>query len=134
MLKGDSITALTLADTKRFGGDLVGPASMIFILQSVSLGVVVTAVEIVSGINNWRADMLSRGKAIDDVAAFDESLLGVPVVDLEIITLLSVCDPRQRLDCDAQFLQFWQKIQSVVRGYHYYREGLVGRVAVLFQA
>jgi ribonuclease HI len=59
-LRGDSITALTWAESGRFKSNLLGNASTVFILQNISIGVTVDRVTHITGDANWRADMLSR--------------------------------------------------------------------------
>ena len=115
MLRGDSVSALTWADTKRFRGDLVGPASMVFILQSVMLGVEVTAVQHIPAEENWRTDMFSRDHSLDEVVLRDPTLANLREVNVRPHPLIELCDPSRVLDDDDQFVLFWKAVQAAVK-------------------
>ena len=57
---GDSIAALTWAETERARGQLVTNASMVFTLLSIRFNLDVKKGVHISGEDNWRCDRLSR--------------------------------------------------------------------------
>jgi hypothetical protein len=90
-LRGDSISVLTWAETGKFKGDLVGNASVIFILQGIYNDVTVDRVIHLLGEDNWRADYLSRGGTLKDLVAQDCSLGSPQIVDLNGDEIMRLC-------------------------------------------
>ena len=70
-LRGDSITALSWAAKTLFHSDLIGNASLVFVMQSIYSKVNVAAVTHLTAANNWRTDYLSRGGTMEQLGLRD---------------------------------------------------------------
>ena len=120
-IRGDSVAALTWAETERPRGQLVTNASMVFTLLSIRFNLDVKKGTHIPGEDNWRCDKLSR---------LGESQMGVPealeamgltetvVVNLQenaqVQALLACCDPGRSLEGEEVFLGFWGEVRSAL--------------------
>ena len=106
-LRGDSITALKWAESGKFKGDLVGNASVIFILQSIYENISVSKVTHLSAEDNWRSDYLSRGGTIVGLKELDKSLGTLVTINLDNDEVISLCDPNLPTFTEDEFNKFW---------------------------
>lgn len=120
-IRGDSVAALTWAETERPRGHLVTNASMVFTLLSICFGLDVKNGVHISGEDNWRCDRLSRicehGGNISDV--LDEIGLSQTVVinlqeNAQVQTLLAGCNPGRKLEGEEMFLEFWEEVRRAL--------------------
>lgn len=121
-IRGDSVAALTWAETERPRGYLVTNASMVFTLLSISFGLDVKKGVHISGEENWRCDKLSRigehgGKASE---VLDEMGLGQTAVvnlqdNIQVQKLLAGCHPGRSLEGEEVFLQFWGEVRDALK-------------------
>ena len=119
---GDSIAALTWAETERARGQLVTNASMVFTLLSIRFNLDVKKGIHISGENNWRCDRLSRLEdfAVDRVhkALIAMGMSQTIVVNLQesaqVQTLLACCDPKRCLGEEEIFLGYWGELRSAL--------------------
>jgi hypothetical protein len=121
-VRGDSVAALTWAETERPRGELVTNASMVFTLLGISFDLDVKKGVHIPGVENWRCDNLSRltesGESVSEVLE-KMSLGSIRVVDLQgnqqAQKLLESCDPRRCLDGEETFLEFWGGMRGALR-------------------
>ena len=115
--RGDSISALTWARKRKVRSPLASNASVFFALQCMALEVEISTVTHLAAADNWRADMLSRGHCLADLEHLDGRFnRTLPVVDLQASRVLELCDPSvDHTASEEGFLQFWTKVQTVVR-------------------
>ena len=120
-VRGDSVAALTWAETERPRGHIVTNASMVFTLLSICFGLDVKNGVHISGEDNWRCDRLSRicehGGNISDV--LDEMGLNQTVIidlqeNAQVQTLLAGCHPARRLEGEEVFLEFWEEVRRAL--------------------
>ena len=121
-IRGDSVAALTWAETERPRGYLVTNASMVFTLLSISFGLDVKKGVHISGEENWRCDRLSRidehgGKASE---VLDEMGLGETAVvnlqdNIHVQKLLAGCHPGRSLEGEEVFLHFWGEVRDALK-------------------
>jgi hypothetical protein len=113
-LRGDSITALTWAESGKFKGDLVGNAAVIFILQGIYSNVTVDRVIHLPAEDNWRADYLSRGGTIDNLIEQDRDMKFPQIVDLNGDEVIALCDPNRPTSSEKEFNSFWDITRRVL--------------------
>ena len=121
-VRGDSVAALTWAETERPRGHLVTNASMVFTLLSICFGLDVKRGVHISGDENWRCDRLSRicehGGSIPDVLD-DIGMSQTSIVNLQENTqvqiLLAGCHPTKSLEGEEVFLDFWGKVRDALK-------------------
>jgi hypothetical protein len=66
---------------------------------------------------NWRADMLSRGSSLSELAQLDSSvsLSSLRTVNLKAKEVLALCDPSLDPVSDIEgFTSFWQRVRALV--------------------
>ena len=113
-LRGDSITALKWAESGKFKGDLVGNASIIFILQGIYENISVNCVTHLTASDNWRTDYLSRGGTLDSLKERDKSL-GTPIlVELNNDEITALCNPNLPTSNENDFDIFWSNARRVL--------------------
>ena len=121
-VRGDSVAALTWAETERPRGKLVTNASMVFTLLVINFSLDVKESVHISGEDNWRCDKLSRlsesEEGIVDALA-GMGLEGTAVIDLQehcqVQKLLASCNPRKCFDGDESFLEFWGAVRDALK-------------------
>jgi hypothetical protein len=120
-LRGDSVAALTWAETERPRGQLVTNASMVFTLLSICFNLDVKKGVHISGDDNWRCDRLSRlgesgegvPEALEAMGLTDTAVLNLQV-NASVRTLLACCDPRRKLEGEEVFLGFWGEVRGAL--------------------
>ena len=75
-LRGDSITALSWAAKTLFHSDLIGNASLVYVMQSIYSKVNVADVTHLTAADNWRTDYLSRGGTMELLGLRDAKFVG----------------------------------------------------------
>lgn len=121
-VRGDSVAALTWAETERPRGELVTNASIVFTLLVIHFGLDVKKSVHISGEDNWRCDRLSRlsesGLGVAQSLA-GMGLGGTVIIELQqrcqVQKLLASCDPGICLDGDDAFLAFWGGIRDALK-------------------
>lgn len=121
-LRGDSVTALTWAITERPRGERVTKAAMVFSLLCIAAGVDVKEVTHIAGTENTKCDRLSRRGRAPTMSILDEveamGVRGVHVVeidsDVDIVSILTLCDPRSELRSEEEFISFWSTARSAI--------------------
>lgn len=121
-VRGDSVAALTWAETERPRGYLVTNASMVFTLLSICFGLDVKKGVHISGEDNWRCDRLSRisehgGGVQETLNAL--GLSGTTILNLQensqVQTLLAGCHPGRILEGEEMFLKFWEEMRGALK-------------------
>ena len=110
-LRGDSITALTWAETGRPRGSLVTNASMVFTLLCVALGLTVRRSTHISGEKNWRCDTLSRTdeplrETMDRIGKGNSPARGR---ESDAVNSPSLCT-----EGEEKFRAFWKEIRELL--------------------
>jgi hypothetical protein len=113
-LRGDSITALTWASKKRFRGELVVPAAVVFVILLEVHQVVLVPPEHTAAAEHWRADELSREGDVKGVAERDARFDGVKLVDLDCRGLVELCRPDIDLASENTFCEFWLAAHELI--------------------
>ena len=113
-LRGDSITALTWAESGKFKGELAGNASVIFILQGIYENVTVSSVMHLSAADNWRTDYLSRGGTIAGLKERDINLGILTTVELNNDEVIALCNPNLPTNSEEEFNKFWINARRVL--------------------
>ena len=124
-LRGDSVTALTWAITKRPRGERVTKAAMVFTLLCIAAGVDVREVTHIAGTANKNCDRLSRRGREPSMSILEEAeamgVRGVNVVeidgDVDIINTLKLCDPRRELHSEKDFIEFWSAARNSIESF-----------------
>lgn len=113
-LIGDSTTALKWSKRESWHGELSQKAAIIFLLFAVAFDIHVEEAEHILGVHNVECDGMSRGLAPQAV--------GVPadrVIELEgheiSLKVLSLCDPRVRVQSGDSFMCLWKEVQQCIR-------------------
>ena len=126
-VRGNSVAALTWAETERPRGKLVTNASIVFTLLVISFGLDVKKGVHISGEDNWRCDRLSRLTESNmgiGASLAGMGLEGTAIIDLQessqVQKLLACCDPGTCLDGDDAFLEYWggfrDALKEIARG------------------
>ena len=123
-ISGDSMSALKWANDNTFKSATVSNASVVFTLVCLAFGFHVCEAEHVSGVDNWKADRLSRLAEGASLEATLEQIgfRGVPVIQLADCphsgTLLAACKPNPGgIAMEAkQFTEFWSTIRIALHG------------------
>lgn len=112
-LRGDSVTGLRWADTRRFKGTNVSNAAMVFTAMVMGGVVEVVGTTHFPAEENKKADGLSRHKTMGELG-----LDGVPFVDLNrdptALTIRGLCDPALDVGTDEEFASHWKRSHDVV--------------------
>jgi hypothetical protein len=101
-LRGDSVTALTLAITERPRGAIVTNAAMVWTLLCIAMAINVKEVTHTTGEDNEKCDRLSRKGACPRTSisedATDMGMPGARVVEMNgdetIMRIVELCDQR----------------------------------------
>ena len=118
-VRGDSVAALTWAETERPRGHLVTNASMVFTLLSICFGLGVKRVVHISGEENWRCDRLSRiceqggniPDVLDDIGMSQTSIVNLQE-NTQVQILLADSHPTKSLEGEKVFLDFWGEVRD----------------------
>jgi len=116
-MRGDSVSALQWAKKSKVKSATASNASVFFALQNMALRIQIEEVTHLSSEQNWRCDMLSRGKVPADLGILDDRFLdpNIPIVNLTADRVLQLCDPTfDATGSENSFIQFWSEIQSLV--------------------
>lgn len=128
--RGDSKSALKWVRTTSFKSDLVGNASIAYVaMKWTNTYDVVETEHLAHGEDydeNWKCDMLSRGRALSEVIRKDDTLgerkLSNRMRDWSedlakygrVQELLATCDPRVKLDEEGDFVTWWKRLHSIL--------------------
>jgi hypothetical protein len=124
-LRGDSVTALTWTMTERPRGVRVTNASMIWTMLCIAADVDVKEVTNIAGEDTKQCDRLSRrwdvGKTPSMTVleeAEDMGLRDVEVVEMDVDPsvrgIVELCDPRDELNSESQFISFWMRARDAI--------------------
>ena len=131
-LRGDSVTALTWAITERPRGSIVTKAAMVWSMLCIATGIDVQEITHLPGKDNERCDRLSRRGTQSDRDLSEDlrdmGLQGSRVIVMNEVDgvpdLLRLCDPKEELKTDAEFVAFWmtarRAIARITNTYHPY--------------
>ena len=111
-LRGDSITALSWASKTLFHSDLIGNASLVFVMQSLHTKIHVAAVTHLTAADNWRTDYLSRGGTLELLGLRDDRFIGLKEVNLENVEMVEMCNPSKRIQSDSDFFRMWMQLRK----------------------
>ena len=122
-LRGDSVSALTWAQTERYRGTIVTNAALVFTMLAVAYGLDVKSTTHIPGDQNTRCDELSRlwesGEEIRGVLG-RHNLVGANILDLNcdpnVQQLLRLCSPRLSFESEDAYLCHWGLIRDAIRG------------------
>jgi len=111
-LRGDSVTGLRWAETRRFKGTNVSNAAVVFTALVVEGVVEVAGTTHIPAGENTRADGLSRARTLGQLG-----LAGLPFVDLNqnatALEIRRLCDPALSVDSDESFVAHWRQSNDV---------------------
>ena len=111
-LRGDSVTGLRWAETRRFKGANVSNAAVVFTALVVEGVVEVAGTTHIPAGENTRADGLSRARTFEQLG-----LKGLPFVDLNqntaALEIRRLCDPALNVDSDESFVAHWRQSNDV---------------------
>ena len=111
-LRGDSITGLRWAETRRFKGTNVSNAAVVFTALMVGGVVEVTGTTHIPADQNKRADGLSRHRTVGELG-----LGNLPFVDLNrdatALQIRDLCDPTFGVETDECFVDHWRRSNCV---------------------
>ena len=129
LLRGDSKSALSWADRRRYRGDLATPAGFVFNYIWVTWQVLLSKCVHLPGVDNNACDDLSRelcGKHMDEfrkAGALDAQKdpanrrysanmteVGDRSECVELETFMGLCNPNQTWETEEQFSEFWGKM------------------------
>ena len=123
-IRGDSMSALTLAQKERTRGSQVTSAAMVYTLICVSYVIEAKSATHISGEGNFRYDQLSRisesGKTVEGV------LLGLGLEgaqnlmleeDSRVMQLIECYRPSEPFVNEGSFISFWHKIVEAIALY-----------------
>jgi hypothetical protein len=122
-MRGDSVTALTWAQTERARGVLVSNAAMIFTSVCIRYGMDVKTATHRSGEDNFRCDELSRlaESGLSARAVMDDlGFTACRVLDLtesqSFRRLVELCSPGIEFVNEESFERFWGDIRGALEG------------------
>lgn len=111
-LRGDSITGLRWAETRRFKGTNVSNAAVVFTALMVGGVVEVTGTTHIPADQKKRADGLSRHRTVGELG-----LGNLPFVDLNrdatALQIRDLCDPTFGVETDECFVDHWRRSNCV---------------------
>jgi hypothetical protein len=115
-IRGDSISALTWAETGRPRGELVTNASSVFTLLCVATSLTVRKATHLEAKDNWRCDTLSRTlKPVKEVM-IDIGRGEYDVIDLSsdkaAMGLFAKCNPGLLIDGEEPFSEYWKSVRQ----------------------
>jgi hypothetical protein len=119
-LRGDSMSALTWAETERPRGELVTNATMVYTVLCVTYGIETKRTSHICGDDNYRCDKLSRlsesGQSVHEVLQ-QLGLHNVPDLGLEkdcrFRSLIDCCGPATKFKSEKEFETFWREIKGI---------------------
>ena len=122
-LRGDSVSALTWAQTERYRGTIVTNAALVFRMLAVAYGLDVKSTTHIPGDQNTRCDELSQlwesGEEISGVLG-RHNLVGANILDLNcdpnVQQLLRLCSPRLSFESEDAYLCHWGLIRDAIQG------------------
>ena len=120
-LRGDSTTALYWAASGRVSGSAALNAAVVLSALSVKYGLEVNDTEFLAGVDNHKADNLSRvlekGKSVEQ-AMIENGLGGKRIMnlrdDLAAEALIAACNPSRGSDTEAAFIELWGEIREAL--------------------
>ena len=122
-LRGDSVSALTWAQTERYRGTLVTNASLVFTMLAVACGLDVKSATHIPGKENVRCDELSRlwesGDGLIEVMGkhdLREASVVVLDSDTDVQQLLRACNPATTFESEDAFVKHWGQIRNAIKG------------------
>ena len=111
-LRGDSITGLRWAETRRFKGTNVSNAAVVFTAMMVGGVVEVVGTTHIPADQNKRADGLSRHRTVEELG-----LGSLPFVDLSAdpiaLRIRELCNPAHEDGTDECFVAHWRSSNCV---------------------
>ena len=121
-IRGDSVAALTWAETERARGQLVTNASIVFTLLSIRFNLDVKKSVHISGEDNWRCDRLSRleesrGNRVQETLeamGLNQTAVVRLQENVQVQTLFACCDPGRSLEGKEIFLGFWGEFRNAL--------------------
>ena len=111
-LRGDSITALSWASKTVFHSDLLGNASLVFVMQSLYTKVNVAVVTHLTAADNWKTDYLSRGGTLKLSGLKENRFVGLKEVNLQNSDMIETCNPRRKIESDLDFFRMWIQLRE----------------------
>ena len=111
-LRGDSTTALSWASKTLFHSDLIGNASLVFMMQSLYTKVHVAVVTHLTAADNWKTDYLSRGGTLKLLGLKENRFVGLKEVNLQNSEIIEMCNPRRKIESDSDFFRMWIQLRE----------------------
>ena len=115
-LRGDSVTALSWAESERYRGTNVTNASVLFTLMVLTWGVEVSFIHAIPGEDNSEADHLSRNPLTATMTTIGHP--SSPHIDLNadptVARLIRLCDPRTDMTSEEGFRAFWREASALI--------------------
>jgi ribonuclease HI len=120
-IRGDSIAALTWAQTERARGQRVTNASMVFTTMCIKHGMDVKVATHIRGEDNFRCDQLSR--LVESERSVQQTMeelgLGesgvIPLQECEWIRrVVGLCDPGREFKNEKEFVRFWEEVTEAI--------------------
>jgi hypothetical protein len=115
--RGDSLTALTWAESENFAGVSVTNAAIFFVLTFTTLKLEVATTNHIKAEFNGNCDFMSRNS--NTFRMTDIGLEGATQVDLNtdatVAAILDLCNPKTDLSTELGFQSFWQKAHECIR-------------------
>jgi hypothetical protein len=117
-LRGDSKTALSWMEKGRVKSELAVNASMVAVMQTISVNMPFLGQNHVPAEKNPISDELSRtaqkGRTVDDLVRDLPELQGVPILSLDMAEIIPLCDPHKQITSDGDFSSFWSRVRAVL--------------------
>ena len=113
VLKGDSVTAMSWAETERFRGALSKPAALAYLNVCVEYGYEVVGTEYVTSENNHQCDRLSRG--VSPTVLCQEGLCHPSLIyemGDSVGRLISLCNYSHTFVTVGDLLSLWGKLKE----------------------
>ena len=124
-MRGDSISALTWAQTERCRGEIVTNASFVFTMLCIAYDLDVKVTTHISGADNHWCDVLSRLAETGDSIRDGMVRIGrgsVDILELEgcqyVRQLLESCSAAVKFAEEGDFISFWGNMRSSIREVH----------------
>lgn len=122
-VRGDSVAALTWAQTERARGSRVTNAAIIFTVMCIMYDLDVKVATHIPGGDNHKCDRLSRlaesqqgtREAMDDMGLGGCSVLDIQGND-SIRHLVELCEPTRVFADESEFIVFWAAVRESLRG------------------
>jgi hypothetical protein len=117
-LRGDSSTALTWGMKGRVKSTVALNACLVTVMQTVRCNMPIFGGEHVPAAENVDPDEMSRlpaaGESLEQWRAQHPRLHSVPILDLKMGDIISLCDPAGRIDNEGDFCGFWARARAAV--------------------